>query len=85
MPKLAMAMNEGTVVEWLVNNGTFVESAQPLAAIETEKVAYDVESPEAGYFKHVVSEGETVDCDRTQATEDRSQRNIWAFASKLAL
>ena len=63
MPKLAMAMNEGTVVEWLVDNGTFVESAQPLAAIETEKVAYDVESPEAGYFKHVIPEGETVDCD----------------------
>ena len=63
MPKLAMAMNEGTVVEWLVDNCTFVESAQPLAAIETEKVAYDVESPEAGYFKHVIPEGETVDCD----------------------
>lgn len=63
MPKLAMAMNEGTVVEWLVDDGTFVESAQPLAAIETEKVAYDVESPEAGYFKHVIAEGETVDCD----------------------
>jgi pyruvate/2-oxoglutarate dehydrogenase complex dihydrolipoamide acyltransferase (E2) component len=63
MPKLAMAMNEGTVVEWLVDDCTFVESAQPLAAIETEKVAYDVESPEAGYFKHVIPEGETVDCD----------------------
>ncbi|MGA1579296.1 MAG: dihydrolipoamide acetyltransferase family protein [Luminiphilus sp.] len=63
MPKLAMAMNEGTVVEWLVADGAFVEPAQPLAAIETEKVAYDVESPEAGYFKRLIAEGETVDCD----------------------
>lgn len=63
MPKLAMAMNEGTVVEWLVADGAFVEPAQPLAAIETEKVAYDVESPEAGYFKQLIAEGETVDCD----------------------
>ena len=63
MPKLAMAMNEGTVVEWLVADGAFVEPAQPLAAIETEKVAYDVESPEAGYFKQLIAEGEAVDCD----------------------
>lgn len=63
MPKLAMAMNEGTVTEWLVTNGDFVESGQPLATIETEKVAYDVESPEQGYFRALVAEGETVDCD----------------------
>ena len=53
MPKLAMAMNEGTVTEWLVEDGAFVELAQPLATVETEKVAYEVESPEAGYFGRI--------------------------------
>lgn len=63
MPKLAMAMNEGTIAEWLVSTGSYVEKGQPLATIETEKVAYDVESPEAGYLQIVVSAGETVPCE----------------------
>jgi pyruvate dehydrogenase E2 component (dihydrolipoamide acetyltransferase) len=63
MPKLAMAMNEGTVNEWLVAEGDYVEQGQLLATVETEKVAYDVESPDAGYFHIVVPVGETVDCE----------------------
>ncbi len=62
MPKLAMAMNEGTVADWLVQDGDYVEAGIPLAAIETEKVAYDVESPVSGYFYSVVPVGQTVDC-----------------------
>ncbi len=60
MPKLAMAMNEGTIAEWLVSQGDKVEKGQPLATIETEKVAYDVESPEDGYLSIIVEAGETV-------------------------
>ena len=63
MPKLAMAMNEGTVNEWLVNHGDKVEKGQPLASVETEKVAYDVESPEEGFFCIIVQPGETVPCE----------------------
>ena len=63
MPKLAMAMNEGTVNEWLVAEGDYVEKGQLLATIETEKVSYDVESPDAGYFHIVVPVGATVDCE----------------------
>lgn len=62
MPKLAMAMNEGTVADWLVQDGDYVEAGIPLASIETEKVAYDVESPVSGYFYSVVPVGQTVDC-----------------------
>ena len=63
MPKLAMAMNEGTINEWLVSAGQHVESGDPIAVIETEKVAYDCESPESGFFLPIVSEGETVDVE----------------------
>ena len=63
MPKLAMAMNEGTVNEWLVNHGDKVEVGQALASVETEKVAYDVESPENGYLCIVLPVGETVACE----------------------
>ena len=60
MPKLAMAMNEGTINEWLVEEGDYVQKGQPLATIETEKVAYDVESSEDGYFHIILPAGETV-------------------------
>ena len=60
MPKLAMGMNEGTVVEWLVAEGQQVERGAPLMQVETEKVAYDVEAPVAGWFHIMVPAGETV-------------------------
>ena len=63
MPKLAMAMNEGVINQWLVEEGAYVEKGQELATVETEKVAYDVESPEAGYLHILVAEGETVPCE----------------------
>jgi pyruvate dehydrogenase E2 component (dihydrolipoamide acetyltransferase) len=67
MPKLAMAMNEGTINEWLVKEGEYVEKAAPIATVETEKVSYDVESPESGYLHIIVAEGETVPVEVTIA------------------
>lgn len=63
MPKLAMAMNEGTISEWLVSDGSYVNAGDPLATVETEKVAYDVESPQSGYFYSLANVGDTVPCD----------------------
>ena len=62
MPKLAMAMNEGTVNEWLVGEGDYVEKGKIIATIETEKVAYDLEAPDTGYFHIILVPGKTVDC-----------------------
>ena len=58
MPKLAMAMNEGIVSEWLVEEGQYVNAGEPIASVETEKVSYDVESAEAGYFHILLPIGE---------------------------
>jgi pyruvate dehydrogenase E2 component (dihydrolipoyllysine-residue acetyltransferase) len=60
MPKLAMGMNEGTIVEWLVSEGQQVARGAPLMQVETEKVVYDVEAPTAGWFHILVPAGETV-------------------------
>lgn len=60
MPKLAMGMNEGTILEWLVTEGQQVERGAPLMQVETEKVVYDVEAPVAGWFHIAVAAGETV-------------------------
>jgi len=76
MPKLAMAMNEGTINEWLVNEGDYVEKGAELACIETEKVAYDVESPESGYLHIIVPAGETVDCEVVVACFAASEEEL---------
>ncbi len=60
MPKLAMAMNEGTVNAWLVKEGSWVEKGSAVAEVETEKVAYEVETPLEGFLHILVPEGETV-------------------------
>ena len=60
MPKLAMAMNEGTVNEWLVEEGTLVSKGTAIAVVETEKVAYDIESPYEGYVHFLIQAGDTV-------------------------
>ncbi|MEJ2533415.1 MAG: dihydrolipoamide acetyltransferase family protein [Halioglobus sp.] len=60
MPKLAMAMNEGTINAWLVEEGAWVEKGAMLVEVETEKVAYEVESPLEGFVHIAVPAGETV-------------------------
>jgi pyruvate/2-oxoglutarate dehydrogenase complex dihydrolipoamide acyltransferase (E2) component len=60
MPKLAMAMNEGTIAKWVVEEGAHINQGEILMVVETEKVTYDLESPDTGYFHIIVGEGETV-------------------------
>ncbi len=76
MPKLATAMNEGTINEWLVSEGEYVEKGAVLASIETEKVAYDVEAPESGYLHIIVEAGETVDCEVLVARFAESEEEL---------
>jgi pyruvate dehydrogenase E2 component (dihydrolipoamide acetyltransferase) len=84
MPKLAMAMNEGTIAEWLVTHGDKVEKGQPLASVETEKVAYDVESPENGYFCIILAQGDTVPCEELIAYFCDSPEEVAEMASGAA-
>lgn len=63
LPQLAMGMSEGTVVEWLVTEGNFVDRDQPLLSIETEKVVTEIPAPRKGYVHIVVPVGETVPVD----------------------
>jgi pyruvate dehydrogenase E2 component (dihydrolipoamide acetyltransferase) len=60
MPKVAMAMNEGTITQWFKGDGEQVEKGEPLFEIETEKTAYEVEAPVSGQLQILVSAGETV-------------------------
>ena len=61
LPKFGMQMTEGTIVEWLVDEGAAVTEGQAIATIETDKVDGDIEAPVAGSIQIVVRAGETVD------------------------
>lgn len=61
MPKLGEMMEEGVVVEWMVEIGQRVEVDLPLVTVSTDKVDTDVESPVAGTVTRILAaEGATV-------------------------
>jgi len=61
MPKFGMTMQEGTITQWLKQEGDRIEKGEPLYTVETDKVVTDVESPATGILKKIiVAEGETI-------------------------
>lgn len=60
MPKLGLLMSEGTIVEWLVADGQFVEQNQPIVHIITKKINYEVVAPAAGILYHAAQVNEKV-------------------------
>lgn len=48
MPDLGEGLEEGRIVEWLVNEGDEVTLNQPLVEVETAKAAVEIPSPFAG-------------------------------------
>ncbi|QLC26448.1 dihydrolipoamide acyltransferase [Parasphingopyxis algicola] len=59
MPKLAVSMQEGTLVEWLVGAGEAVSVGQAIYAVESEKTTFEVESPFGGTITPIAEVGET--------------------------
>ena len=60
MPKLAMGMSEGTIIEWKVPQGGALEKGQILLEIETEKVTYEIEATASGFVNILVPVSKTV-------------------------
>ena len=63
MPRLGDFMTEGVVARWAKAAGEAVQQGEVVAEIESEKLNYDLEAAQAGFFHPVVSEGATVDVD----------------------
>ena len=76
MPKLAMAMKQGKVVEWKVNAGGWVEKGQIVMVIETEKVSYEVESPAPGFLHILVALDKAVPVNETVALLAESEDEL---------
>jgi pyruvate dehydrogenase E2 component (dihydrolipoamide acetyltransferase) len=62
MPKLGLTMEEGTILEWLVDDGANVEPGTPVLRIETDKVESDVEAAGSGRLHRLADVGSTHAC-----------------------
>lgn len=59
LPKIGFSMNEGTLSEWLVEDGAQVTEGQPLYSLESDKSTNEVDSPATGTLKIIGEIGET--------------------------
>lgn len=53
MPKLGLAMTEGSVVKWLREDGATVRKDEPIVQVMSKKITYEVKAPAAGVLRHV--------------------------------
>ena len=61
LPQLGQTMEEGTIVNTLVNVGDAVSKGDVLFEVETDKATLEVESPAEGFVKAILAEnGETI-------------------------
>ncbi len=69
VPTLGESVTEATIGEWLKQPGDAVAADEPIASLETDKVAVEVPSPIAGVMgKQAVAVGDTVEVGALLAT-----------------
>jgi pyruvate dehydrogenase E2 component (dihydrolipoamide acetyltransferase) len=56
MPKMGDAMEEGTLIKWLVSEGDEVEEGDPIAEIETDKASMEIEAEASGTLHEFIAE-----------------------------
>ena len=59
IPKRQMSTTEGTLTEWLVEDGATVTAGQAIYALETDKSVQEIEAPESGRLIQKAAAGET--------------------------
>jgi pyruvate/2-oxoglutarate dehydrogenase complex dihydrolipoamide acyltransferase (E2) component len=60
LPKLGLTMEEGTLEEWLVNDGDVISVGTPLLRLATDKIDVDVEAEAEGIMARAVPNGTTL-------------------------
>ncbi|MBF2757178.1 MULTISPECIES: dihydrolipoamide acetyltransferase family protein [unclassified Staphylococcus] len=76
MPKLGESVHEGTIEQWLISVGDYVDEYEPLCEVVTDKVTAEVPSTVSGTITEIlVSEGETVQIDHVICKIESSESN----------
>lgn len=61
MPKWGLSMTEGTVVQWLVEEGAELNNGDEIVEVESEKINNAVEAPAPGVLRRrVAKEGDVL-------------------------
>ncbi len=82
MPKLGLTMEEGTILKWRKDEGEAVEKGEIILDIQTDKVEYEVESPDGGLLlKTLAGEGDVVPCGTDIAVIGEAGEDIGGFGS----
>lgn len=58
IPKLQMSSTEGTLAEWLVDDGAEIVEGQPIYSLETDKSVQEIEAPASGTLTQKATAGE---------------------------
>jgi pyruvate/2-oxoglutarate dehydrogenase complex dihydrolipoamide acyltransferase (E2) component len=58
IPKLGWTMEEGTLLQWLIDDGATVTAGDPLYILETDKVENEIAAPASGMLRRGGVEGE---------------------------
>ena len=67
LPKIGFSMNEGTLAEWLVEDGGEAVEGQQLYSLESDKSMQEVESPATRTLKINAATGKTNDVGKLLA------------------
>ncbi len=54
LPKLGQTMEEGTIIEWLKEEGDSVDRGEVVFTLESDKATLDVESPGKGFLRKIL-------------------------------
>jgi 2-oxoglutarate dehydrogenase E2 component (dihydrolipoamide succinyltransferase) len=82
VPTLGESVSEATVGQWLKKPGEAVALDEPIASLETDKVAVDVPAPAAGILGQLlVQEGDTVSVGALIADRGSGQRGCRSSAA----
>ncbi|TXC67776.1 2-oxoglutarate dehydrogenase complex dihydrolipoyllysine-residue succinyltransferase [Sphingorhabdus soli] len=85
VPTLGESVSEATLGEWLKQPGDAVAVDEPIASLETDKVAVEVPSPIAGVMgEHKVAEGATVEVGTVIAVVEEGGAAASSAASSAA-
>jgi pyruvate dehydrogenase E2 component (dihydrolipoamide acetyltransferase) len=55
MPKLDLAMDSGSIIEWFKKEGERVQEGEPIVSIMTQKVTYEINSPVNGVLYKILA------------------------------